>query len=203
MSLNRVSNNNAGGARSQFGINANNLALENTEELRRRLGNSNIAKNARNLRSSMNLQDYDESARSFQQQSFSQQNALGIFPGFEAPRGTTLSDFKTIKNDAAGFRPNDFYRRYTMGSINATLSDFQRTQGEFWQKQDEFVGINTDVLLTRELEAHYKTLISMEDEYKSLVESGRQIDSFKVKGDINRFKTRIDALKSQMVKDLT
>jgi hypothetical protein len=202
MSLNRVSNNNAGGARSQLGINANNSALENTEQLRKTLGNSNIAA-SRQLKDSIGFSDHRESARLYRERSANAVQQLGVFPGFEAKKGTTLEDFKKITKEAAGNRPNNFARQYTLGSIYSTLADFNKEQSKYWKDQDEFISINSDVLLTKELESHYKTLISMEDEYKSMVESGKQIDSFKVKGDINRFKMRIDTLKAHMVKNLT
>ena len=172
------------------------------EQLKKTLGNSNVA-TSRQLKESLGLADHRESARLYREKAAEAVGQLGVFPGFEPKKGTTLDDFKKIKKEVAGNRPNNFARQYALGSVNATLADFNKQQSEYWKEQDKFISINSDVLLTKELESHYKTLISMEDDFKSLVESGKQLDSFKVKGDINRFKMRIDALKAQMIKDLT
>jgi hypothetical protein len=203
MALNRVGNNTTGGALTSFAINANNRVLQNTEDLVNVIGNSNMAASRRRLQESLGLGDYSESAQLYREKAVSAAKKIGLFPGFEESKGDSLDVFKKNQKAMAGYRPNDFSRQYSLSLINSNLAHFQKTQSSYWQEQQTFIGINSDVLLTKELESHYKTLIEMENGYKFLVESGRQIESFNVLGQISGVKQQIDALKAQLVSELT
>jgi len=198
------SGDNGDGARTKLSQRSNQDVLQNTDELKQKInkGNSNIASH-RQFRETLSLGNYELSSQAYRDQADQAGASIGIFADFQVAEGTSLEDFKAIKKEQAGYRPDDFKFQYGKRATNVALADFDNEQHKYWQEQDEFMSINTDRLLTKELEGQYTTLIAMEDDYRSLLESGDKIESFKLKDKIGRFKAQIDVLKLNRVNQLS
>lgn len=204
MPIGNVNSANEGGARTGISINLTNEFLDDKEQLRQKVNkaNSNVAAR-RQFRERLGLANYQESSDYFRSKALQIDQKIGIFKNFQVPKGTTLDDFKAIKKEQAGYRPFDFKFQYGYRAVNNTLADFNRVQQKYWLEQDEFMSINTDKLLTKQIEAKYTTLIEMEDEYRLLVESGDVLESYVLKDKIERFKASIDLLKIQRVDEIS
>lgn len=197
------SSDNGDGARTKLALRSNSEILQDKEALKARInGNSNIASH-KQFRAEIGLGDYQQSAQFFRQQAINAGNSIGIFSDFQVSEGATLDDFKRLSKEVAGYRPQNFKYQYGVRANNVTLADFDEEQSRYWQEQDEFMSLNTDRLLTKELESQYKILISMEDQYRELVNSGDKIESFKLKDSIERFKSQIDVIKLNRVNELS
>jgi len=204
MPLGSVNSDNGDGARTKLSLRSNKDVLQDTGELRQRInkGNSNLASH-RQFKETLSLGNYDLSSKLYREQANQAGASIGIFSDFQVEEGTSLADFKALKKETAGYRPSDFKFQYGKRATNVALADFDSEQHKYWQEQEKFMDINTDRLLTKQLEGQYTTLIAMEDDYRSLLQSGKKIESFTLKDKIERFKSQIDVLKVNRVNDIS
>lgn len=195
---------NGDGARSRLSQRSTDNILQNTDGLRQQINkaNSNVAAH-KEFREIVGLGNYEETAQLYREQAAQAGQTIGLLSDFQIKEGSTLKDFKALTKKVAGYRPTNFKFEYGAMAKNSTLADFDKNENEYWKAQDEFMSINTDKLLTRDLENSYKGLIILEDKYRSLINSGDQIESFKVKGEIEMFKQQIDVLKVNRVNQIS